>query len=161
MPASRKNSSATTEGLSSGATPSPADPNSPLAHHHASAHDYGKLVVSTNVQPASPATTSPDLSKSVLRLDSFLGEWLSPDYFEHITPPPRSMLMLATAKAELLRRENYNEFPKFVPFSARHSPNASGRLWSAGSGSAKHSSPWLLPTWLVPAYLLAWRTYQA
>ena len=53
--------------------------------------------------------------------------------------------MLATAKAELLRRENYNEFPKFVPFSARHSPNASGRLWSAGSGSAKHSSPLASP----------------
>ena len=129
---------ATTEGISSGAAPSPADQRSLLHHNPTSSH--GKLTVSTNVQPPSPATASPDLSKSVLRLDSFLGEWLSPDYFEHITPPPRSMLMLATAKAELLRRENHNEFPKFVPFSARHSPNASGRLWSAGSGSvARHS----------------------
>jgi len=38
-----------------------------------------------------------------LRLDAFLGEWLSPDYFENITPPPGSVMMVASAKAELLR----------------------------------------------------------
>jgi broad specificity phosphatase PhoE len=38
-----------------------------------------------------------------LRIDAFLGEWLSPDYFEKITPPPSSTLMVASAKAELLR----------------------------------------------------------
>lgn len=37
-----------------------------------------------------------------LRLDAFLGEWLSPDYYESITPPPSSVLMVASAKAELL-----------------------------------------------------------
>ncbi|KAK2749392.1 hypothetical protein FQN57_006324 [Myotisia sp. PD_48] len=40
----------------------------------------------------------------LLRLDAYLGEWLSPDYFEHITPPPGSVMMLAAAKAELLRQ---------------------------------------------------------
>jgi hypothetical protein len=39
-----------------------------------------------------------------LRIDAFLGEWLSPDYFDQITPPPRSVMMVAGAKAELLRR---------------------------------------------------------
>jgi hypothetical protein len=38
-----------------------------------------------------------------LRIDAFLGEWLSPDYFENMTPPPSSVLMVANAKAELLR----------------------------------------------------------
>lgn len=38
-----------------------------------------------------------------LRVDAFLGEWLSPDYFENITPPPSSTTMVANAKAELMR----------------------------------------------------------
>jgi broad specificity phosphatase PhoE len=38
-----------------------------------------------------------------LRIDAFLGEWLSPDYFENTTPPPSSVLMVASAKAELFR----------------------------------------------------------
>ena len=41
---------------------------------------------------------------ALLRLDPFLGEWLTPDYFENITPPPTSKMMVAGAKAELLRR---------------------------------------------------------
>ncbi|KAI0841305.1 hypothetical protein F5Y06DRAFT_261244 [Hypoxylon sp. FL0890] len=77
---------------------------------------------------STPVSPSSSVEKSVLRLDAFLGEWLSPDYFEHITPPPKSSLMLMTAKAELLRRENYNEYPHF---HSRHAPNASTQLWSA------------------------------
>lgn len=46
---------------------------------------------------------SPD-SRALLRVDAFLGEWLSPDYFAEITPPPASDRMVASAKAELLRR---------------------------------------------------------
>ncbi|KAL1966179.1 hypothetical protein VTN77DRAFT_4731 [Rasamsonia byssochlamydoides] len=42
--------------------------------------------------------------KTLLRIDAFLGEWLSPEYFEQITPPPSSVMMVAGAKAELLRR---------------------------------------------------------
>lgn len=43
------------------------------------------------------------LFKSRLRLDAFLGEWLSPEYFEMITTPPDSVMMVAGAKADLLR----------------------------------------------------------
>lgn len=43
-------------------------------------------------------------NKTRLRLDAFLGEWLTPDYYESITPPPDSVLMIASAKVELLRR---------------------------------------------------------
>ena len=42
--------------------------------------------------------------RKLLRLDPFLGEWLCPDYFENITPPPSSKMMVASAKADLLRR---------------------------------------------------------
>ena len=45
-----------------------------------------------------------EFGKSDLRLDAFLGEWLSPDYYNDITPPPSSLLMIAGAKADLLRR---------------------------------------------------------
>ena len=47
----------------------------------------------------------PDSQRRVaqLRIDAFLGEWLSPDYFESMEPPPNSTLMVASAKAELLR----------------------------------------------------------
>lgn len=48
--------------------------------------------------------------KVVLRLDPFLGEWMSPDYFEKISPPPSTSVMLDQAKAELLRREDYTKF---------------------------------------------------
>lgn len=40
----------------------------------------------------------------LLRVDAFLGEWLSPDYYQDITPPPSSTMMVAGAKADLLRR---------------------------------------------------------
>ncbi|KAL3421105.1 phosphoglycerate mutase [Phlyctema vagabunda] len=46
------------------------------------------------------------IKKSTVRVDAFLGEWLSPDYFELITPPPSSIMMVAGAKADLLRRED-------------------------------------------------------
>ena len=44
----------------------------------------------------------------MLRVDAFLGEWLTPDYFELITPPPPSVMMVAGAEADLLRREDYS-----------------------------------------------------
>lgn len=54
----------------------------------------------TQPQPAS----SP---KPRLRVDAFLGEWLSPDYFDLITPPPNSVMMVASAKADLLRQVDH------------------------------------------------------
>lgn len=39
---------------------------------------------------------------TLLRVDAFLGEWLSPEYFDKITPPPESKLMVASSKADLL-----------------------------------------------------------
>ncbi|KAJ5544458.1 hypothetical protein N7461_006762 [Penicillium sp. DV-2018c] len=57
----------------------------------------------------SSAFTIPEASSTLdrrclLRVDAFLGEWLSPDYYDQITPPPGSDRMVASAKAELIRR---------------------------------------------------------
>jgi hypothetical protein len=68
-------------------------------------------------------------------LDAFLGEWLSPSYFEFITPPPESVMMLASAKADLLRREDYTHYPNFT---SHHHSNSQGQLWSP---IARESSP--------------------
>ena len=44
-----------------------------------------------------------EYEKPTLRIDAFLGEWLSPDYYDFTTAPPPSNMMVALAKAELLR----------------------------------------------------------
>ena len=68
--------------------------------------DSMKLALNTNVPSSSPA--KPNIRKSILRVDAFLGEWLTPDYYDQITPPPGSTMMVAGAKADLLRREDYS-----------------------------------------------------
>ncbi|KAK2590206.1 hypothetical protein QQS21_012109 [Conoideocrella luteorostrata] len=70
---------------------------------------------------------------TLLRLDSFLGEWLSPEYFEMITPPPGPALMLGGAKAELLRREDYSIYAD-IPEPEPPRPS-SGSLWQSPTAS--------------------------
>lgn len=52
-------------------------------------------------------TTTGQASKPLLRTDAFLGEWLSPGYFEDITHPPDSVMMVAGAKSNLLREKHH------------------------------------------------------
>lgn len=70
--------------------------------------------------------------KATLRVDAFLGEWLSPDYFEMITPPPNSTLMVAGAKADLLRRGEAIDM-----YTPTGSPKPSGNLWGAQAASSQ------------------------
>lgn len=75
--------------------------------------------------------------KSKLRVDAFLGEWLNPQYFDHITPPPPSSMMVAGAKAELMQNQNVDIFTPSVS-----QKSSSGSLWSGGSsrpGSSRES----------------------
>lgn len=65
-----------------------------------------------------------------LRVDAFLGEWLSPDYFDQIIPPPSSDRMVASAKAELLRRETI--------LAPREGPRALTGHFPGGWGSQSH-----------------------
>ena len=52
---------------------------------------------------APPSRPRPKFQKPTLRIDACLGEWLTPDYYEFIAAPPSSNMMVAGAKAELLR----------------------------------------------------------
>ncbi|KAI0537851.1 hypothetical protein GGR58DRAFT_470101 [Xylaria digitata] len=143
-------------GLASNPTPSTissANVTSPLPP--SSQPGILKSTQASSFSNPAPTTTGPDvpvpasashhdisanppmhIEKAVLRLDAFLGEWLSPDYFEHITPPPKSALMLATAKAELLRRSSYHDYPHF---HVRVHSTASSQLW--GNLSSHHGIP--------------------
>jgi len=72
------------------------------------------------------------IEKVRLRLDAFLGEWLSPDYYESITPPPDSVMMIAGAKADLLRHENISssEDSNRSVSTHGHFPGGWGNPWS-------------------------------
>ncbi|POR32279.1 Uncharacterized protein TPAR_07504, partial [Tolypocladium paradoxum] len=80
------------------------------------------------VPRAAPTTQPLHFKSALLRLDSFLGEWLSPEYFEMITPPAGPALMLGGAKADLLRREDYSAYTDLVP---PEKPASSSSLWQA------------------------------
>jgi broad specificity phosphatase PhoE len=84
----------------------------------------------THVPPTGDVNTD---SRSLLRVDSFLGEWLSPDYFDQIVPPPASDRMVASAKAELLRRGD-------LIFTAREGTRALSGHFPGGWGSQSHPS---------------------
>lgn len=96
----------------------------------------GEPSESVDPQPVSQShageSGSHDL-RPLLRVDAFLGEWLSPDYFDQIVPPPASDRMVATAKAELLRRA------EGIPM-ARESRSSSGHF-PGGWGSLSHPAP--------------------
>ncbi|KAF2628612.1 hypothetical protein BU25DRAFT_338799 [Macroventuria anomochaeta] len=64
--------------------------------------------------------------KILLRIDAFLGEWLSPDYYEDITPPPNSTMMVAGAKADLLRRGDNLQAQPDANSSKGHFPGGWG-----------------------------------
>ncbi|KAI1470534.1 uncharacterized protein F4812DRAFT_269058 [Daldinia caldariorum] len=114
------------------ALPTPIERSPSPRSTHVSPLSSPAIRPNTSTPPLAKSSHSPSkarlVERSVLRLDAFLGEWLSPDYFEHITPPPRSSLMLATAKAEILRQENHNDYAQF---HTRHVPSTSSQLWNA------------------------------
>ena len=66
--------------------------------------------------------------KSEMRVDAFLGEWLNPEYFENITPPPPSAMMVKTAKVELMQNETVEIFTP-----AGNAGSSNNSLWGGGS----------------------------
>jgi broad specificity phosphatase PhoE len=105
-------------------------------------HEHGRSPMLSAIPEPDEGGTSPlrgshhrssGVPKVRLRLDAFLGEWLSPDYYECITPPPGSTMMIASAKADLLR-------PGDVVLTAEESTNGlppAGNFpggWGSSSG---------------------------
>ncbi|KEQ73332.1 hypothetical protein M436DRAFT_15880, partial [Aureobasidium namibiae CBS 147.97] len=99
----------------------------PVPEHESESRDY--LRSSLKEKDSTPH------SRATLRVDAFLGEWLSPDYFEMITPPPESTLMVTAAKAELLRQADKIE--TYTPSSPAVS---GGNLWGTPQTGRQHSS---------------------
>ncbi|KAI5463204.1 hypothetical protein BGZ63DRAFT_353619 [Mariannaea sp. PMI_226] len=93
------------------------------------------------------STTGPskEFKPVVLRLDSFLGEWLCPEYFEMITPPPGAALMVGSAKADLLRREDYSSLTNPPPISHSHK-SSSGSLWNGSPSASPHIHAQQIPS---------------
>lgn len=86
-----------------------------------------------------PYQQSDNIKKAMIRVDAFLGEWLTPDYFELITPPPSSIMMVAGAKADLLRKEDYNNLIHIKDVTGGVKFKAFPGGW--GSPTAAPSSP--------------------
>lgn len=81
-------------------------------------------------QSKKPADQPENIKTSIMRVEAFLGEWLTPDYFEHITPPPDSVLMVAGAKVDLMRTEDYSNLSR-----PQNVVNAQSRGFPGGWGS--------------------------
>lgn len=81
--------------------------------------------------------------KAKLRVDAFLGEWLNPEYFEHITPPPPSAMMVATAKATLMESEPVDVFRPTIS-----NKSSISSLWGGGiAGPRPESRDMALDDW--------------
>jgi hypothetical protein len=89
------------------------------------AHEIARKVLAEQQQLPNP--------KSKLRVDAFLGEWLNPQYYENITPPPPSALMVATAKGHLMQNEHIDVYTPTIS-----SKSSTSNLW--GGGGSKNTS---------------------
>ncbi|MCJ1382469.1 hypothetical protein MMC17_005582 [Xylographa soralifera] len=77
------------------------------------------------------------VNKVMLRVDAFLSEWMSLDYYDSITPPPDSVMMVASAKADLLRHENIHsseDFSRSISIQGNF-PGGWGNPWSTARES--------------------------
>ncbi|KAK3706635.1 hypothetical protein LTR37_012644 [Vermiconidia calcicola] len=81
--------------------------------------------------------------KSKLRVDAFLGEWLNPEYFADITPPPPSAMMVTSAKAELMQNDSVEIFTPTVT----QQNSSGGSLWNGAAATAKGSKESTLDDW--------------
>ncbi len=75
---------------------------------------------------------------TLLRVDAFLGEWLSPEYFDQITPPPQSKMMVASSKAYLLHHGDAINLTHTSNRSSAEQGNFPGG-WNRGSATSSNS----------------------
>ncbi|KAF8421493.1 hypothetical protein EV426DRAFT_633785 [Tirmania nivea] len=60
--------------------------------------------------------------KPLLRVDAWLGEWLTPDYFTEVSPPPEMPLLAATSKADLMRPSSAHAIRPNPPTNTPQTP---------------------------------------
>ncbi|KAJ5483077.1 hypothetical protein N7539_006523 [Penicillium diatomitis] len=101
-----------------------------LSHHRSAEHTSESSPLSGATQDLVTENGAQD-KRPLLRVDAFLGEWLSPDYFEQIIPPPPSEKMVVSAKTELLRRGEGIPNPRNSRSTSGHFPGG----WGSDSAS--------------------------
>ncbi|KAE8847284.1 hypothetical protein CFE70_005955 [Pyrenophora teres f. teres 0-1] len=103
-------------------TPSKAngEPKAPRAKPSSSQPRTFERLADPNLDILPRPNTGPE--RILLRIDAFLGEWLSPEYYADITAPPNSTMMVAGAKADLLRRGDYIQEQPNANSSKGHFP---------------------------------------
>ncbi|RPA79080.1 hypothetical protein BJ508DRAFT_416174 [Ascobolus immersus RN42] len=69
-----------------------------IAQHH---HQVTTNTVYPGADQRSQSIRPYKYSKPLVRVDAWCGEWLTPDYFEDISPPPGNKIMVAGAVSEL------------------------------------------------------------
>ncbi|PWW74607.1 hypothetical protein C7212DRAFT_283160, partial [Tuber magnatum] len=74
-----------------------------IAQHHHQEVTNAHFVAKNPVEPTGEDRSKFRFTKPILRLDSWLGEWLAEDYYVDITPPPPTSLLIGTAKADYIR----------------------------------------------------------
>ncbi|KAJ5904984.1 uncharacterized protein N7473_001900 [Penicillium subrubescens] len=94
--------------------------------HYRPGSETSAVVDSPSVSQSQPGEAGSHDPRPLLRVDAFLGEWLSPDYFDQIVPPPASDRMVASAKAELLRRGEGIPMSREIRSSSGHFPGGWG-----------------------------------
>jgi len=90
-----------------------------LAQHHHQQLTEAQWSSDENGQPVfKNSLADPErFTRPVLRLDAWLGEWMTMDYYTDIAPPPLSQLMVGTAKNEYMRA------PVAIPLNITKSPH--------------------------------------
>ncbi|PUU79983.1 hypothetical protein B9Z19DRAFT_977058 [Tuber borchii] len=74
-----------------------------IAQHHHQEVTNAHFVAENPIEPTPEDRSKFHFTKPLLRLDSWLGEWLAEDYYVDITPPPPTSLLIGTAKADYIR----------------------------------------------------------
>ena len=78
------------------------------------------------------------IHRTLLRVDAFLGEWLSPEYFDKITPPPESKMMVASSRAYLLHHGDHVNLTHTSNRTSSGQGNFPGG-WNSGSAADNKS----------------------
>ncbi|RPA92691.1 hypothetical protein L873DRAFT_1708815 [Choiromyces venosus 120613-1] len=82
-----------------------------IAQHHHQEVTNAHFVAENPVDPTPEDRSKFQFTKPLLRLDSWLGEWLAEDYYVDITPPPPTSLLIGTAKADYIRPSSASGIP--------------------------------------------------
>lgn len=111
--------------------------NAPPLHSSHLHHAVESLTNGTAPGSMAGFPVSSHFERPLLRIDACFGEWNNPKYYELTSSPPESRMMLAGARAELLRKATYN-----LDISSPQKPgSALSQAFPGGWGSLTAMTP--------------------